>query len=44
MAEYTTITLSKTTKKELQMIGKKGETFDEIVLKLISKSTNIENE
>jgi len=40
MAVYTTITLSKNTKKDLQMIGKKGETFDAIVLKLISEYDN----
>ena len=33
--EYTTIRIQKTTRKALADIGKKGETYDAVILKLL---------
>jgi hypothetical protein len=35
MYSYTTIRLKKSTVEELKKLGKKGETYDEIITKLI---------
>ena len=36
-SDITSIQLSRETKKKLEDIGKKGETYEEIVLRLLSK-------
>lgn len=37
MADYTTISVKKETKKRLEDKGKKGQTFDELINELIDK-------
>jgi len=39
----TTITISQKTKEELQSLGTKGETYEEIVSKIVRKCNSIEN-
>lgn len=42
-SDVTTIQLSKDTRDQLKEIGKKGETYDEIILKLIQKNKSVKN-
>ncbi len=39
-SEITTITVLKTTKRKLELIGSKGETFDEILRRLLEVNTH----
>jgi hypothetical protein len=39
----TTITISQKTKEDLQSLGNKGETYEEIVSKIVRKFNSVEN-
>jgi len=42
MAEITTIQLSKETRDQLKELGKKGETYDDIIRRLMEKAKECE--
>jgi len=44
MTNYTTISVTKKTKQELESCGNKGETWDTLLQKLISKNRGLANE
>jgi hypothetical protein len=40
MSEKTTIEVEKSTREALKLLGRKGETYDQIIMRLIAKESN----